>query len=330
MDQLPTGNTIEKAVLLAGRAPSLHNSQPWRWDFDGEALRLFAVPERMLSATDASGRQMLISCGIALDHLRVALAASGWHTFVARFPDPNHRDHLATLTLQPATTVTDGDRQRADAIVTRRTDRLPFTEPTNWPDFESILRTTFDPADAFLDVLGDDSRPALARASEMTASLRRYDPGYHAELQWWTGHTIARSGVPGEALTSPEEQQRVAVGRRFPTAESTPRRRGITADHSVILVLSTDTDTPDDLVRCGEVLSTVLLECTLAGFATCTLTHLTEIPRSRAVVRELTEHSRLPQVLIRVGMAPDTANDPPPTPRRPLADILSTHTRNAR
>lgn len=198
MKQLPTGATIEKAVLLAARAPSLHNSQPWHWTFDGDALRLFAEPERMLPATDTFGRQMLISCGIALNHLRAAMAATGWRILVARFPDPNRREHLATIAFRPAQIVTDGDRARADAILRRHTDRLPFAAPTGWSDFESVLRTTFDPEDATLDVLRDDSRPTLARASEMTAALRRYDSGYHAELQWWTGHTVADAGVPGK------------------------------------------------------------------------------------------------------------------------------------
>ena len=33
---------IRNAVRLACRAPSLHNSQPWRWVLEGEALQLFA------------------------------------------------------------------------------------------------------------------------------------------------------------------------------------------------------------------------------------------------------------------------------------------------
>ncbi|MGW4720768.1 Acg family FMN-binding oxidoreductase [Nocardia sp. NPDC004260] len=321
MNQPPPGETIEKAVSLAGRAPSLHNSQPWHWTFDGDVLRLFAVPERMLPATDKSGRQMLISCGIALDHLRVAMAAVGWRIHVARFPDPNRREHLANITFDRAPIITDGDRARADAIPRRHTDRLPFQAPIGWPDFEEVLRSTFDPIDATLDVLGDDCRPSLARASEMSAALRRYDAGYHAELQWWTGHTIGDAGVPSDALISQEERQRVSVGRKFPTT-SGDRRGEITEDHSVILVLSTDRDTPEDLVRCGEVLSTVLLECTLAGFATCPLTHLTEVPSSRAVVRELTGHSGLPQALIRVGIAPESESNAPATARRPLSEVL--------
>jgi nitroreductase len=325
MNRVPTGETIEKAVLLAGRAPSLHNSQPWRWTFDGHTLRLFSVPERMLPATDTSRRQMLISCGIALNHLYAAMAAAGWRIHVSRFPDPNRRDHLVNITFHPAQIVTDADRARADAILRRHTDRLPFAAPTQWGDFESVLRTTFDSADAVLDVLWDDSRPALARASEMTESLRRYDAGYHAELQWWTGQTIARAGIPRDALVSEEERQRVAIGRQYPTTTGEPRRTEITTDRSAVLVLSTDGDTPDELVRCGEALSAVLLECTLAGFATCPLTHMTEVPRSRAVIRGLIGRTQLPQVMVRVGTRPESAGNGPETPRRPLAEILDMH-----
>ncbi|RDI55290.1 Acg family FMN-binding oxidoreductase [Nocardia mexicana] len=323
MNTVPTGNIVEKAVLLAGRAPSLHNSQPWRWVFDGDSLQLFSVRERMLPATDTSGREMIVSCGIALDHLHAALAASGWRTFIRRFPDPNRRDHLATVRFGRASIVTGGDRDRADAIVRRYTDRLPFAAPEGWDEFETVLRTTFDPADAALDVLGDDARPALARASELSAALRRYDSSYHAELQWWTGHVVGSTGVPREALITREEREQVGIGRTMPLGTAAPRRPRPAADRSTILVLSTDGDTSEDWLRCGEVVSRVLLECTLAGYATCPLTHLTEVPRARAVVSQLTGRKMVPQVLIRVGTAP-AREEPAPTPRLPLADILRT------
>ncbi|GAB2727758.1 NAD(P)H nitroreductase [Nocardia thraciensis] len=287
--------------------------------FDGDALRLYSVPDRMLPATDTSGRQMIISCGIALDHLHAALAAAGWRTFIRRFPDPNRRDHLADVRFQRARVITDGDRDRAEAIVRRYTDRLPFAAPEGWDDFETVLRTTFDPADAVLDVLGDSARPALTGASELSAALRRYDSDYHAELQWWTGHVVASAGIPREALITRAERQHVAIGRPLPVGSA--HRPQSAADRSTILVLSTDGDTSDDWLGCGEVLSRVLLECTLAGYATCPLTHLTEVPRARAIVRELTGRNMLPQILIRVGTAPGH-EESAPTPRLPLADIL--------
>jgi hypothetical protein len=88
-------------------------------------------------------------------------------------------------------------------------------------------------------------------------------------------------------------------------------------------MLSTETDSRDDLLRCGAALSTVLLECTVAGYATCPLTHLTEFPRSRDLVGGLTGQKLLPQALIRVGTALGTV-EAPPTPRLPLDRILQT------
>ncbi|MBF6276832.1 MULTISPECIES: hypothetical protein [Nocardia] len=322
MNTVPTRDVVETAVRMAGRAPSLHNSQPWRWTFDGAQLRLFSVHERMLPTTDSTGRQLVISCGIVLDHLRAAMAAQGWRTIVATFPNPNDRTHLADVRFEPSPYITDGDRERVDAMARRYTDRLPFDEPEGWEPFETVLRTVFDPEDAIVDVLPDDSRAELARASELTASVRRYDADYHAELHWWTGHVVADTGVPRDALVSEEERGRVDVGRRLPTVTGEPRRTEVRADRSKILVLSTYGDSPAEWLACGRVLSTVLLECTLAGYATCPLTHLTEVPRSRSVVTRLIGRNAFPQVLIRVGRAPENQPHPEPTPRLPLHEIL--------
>lgn len=322
MTPLPTDATIEKAVQLAGRAPSLHNSQPWRWVFDGSALRLFAVRDRLLLATDTTGGQALLSCGIALDHLRVAMAAARWRCSVARFPSPTRRDHLATVRFHRADIVTEADRNRADAILTRHTDRLPFATPPAWEDLVVVLRSLIDPDVAVLTVLPDECRPRLAHASELTAALRRYDSGYQAELRWWTGHAHAREGVPREALVTSEERSTVDVARAFPTVAAGDSRTDLDADHSVILALSTHSDAPDEVLRCGEALSTVLLEATVAGLATCPLTHLVELPRSRAIIHELTGVPQRPQVLLRIGLSSDPNPEGVLTPRRPLSDIL--------
>ena len=72
---------------------------------------------------------------------------------------------------------------------------------------------------------------------------------------------------------------------------------------------------------CGETLSAVLLEATMAGLATCTLSHVTEVAASSDIVAAATGRA-LPEVLVRVGMAPPLETVPPPTPRRPLSEVL--------
>ena len=327
-----TGTVIDRQVLdsaveLACRAPSVHNSQPWRWVAEGGELRLFFDPQRIPHATDLTGREAAISCGAVLDHLRVAAAAAGWHASIARFPNPNDLDHLATIHFSPLHFVTDAVRARAEAILHRRTDRLPFGAPSSFPAFEPVLRSTIDTDKATLTVLPESARPHLAQASKLTESLRRYDSSYHAELQWWTAPSTAGDRMPRSALVSTSERDRVDIARSFPADEHPDRRPGVDRDQSVIAVLSTHGDSRRDALGCGEVLSDVLLEATLAGLATCTLSHMTELEDSRNVIRELIGDSGNPQLLIRIGEVPayrdqPPGDQPPATPRRPLAEVL--------
>jgi hypothetical protein len=145
----------------------------------------------------------------------------------------------------------------------------------------------------------------------------------YTELYWWTGHFENSDGIPRSSLLSAAENGRVDVGRRFPVSAHNERRAGIRQDQSKVLVLSTDEDVRDDAFRCGEALSAVLLECTLAGTATCTLTHLIELQSSRHLIGALTGRAAMPQLLIRVGEAPVLDEAPPMTPRRPLPDVLT-------
>jgi len=317
----PQSEIVKDAVILACRAPSLHNSQPWRWVAENAALQLFLDPARVLNY-DQSRREALVGCGAALHHLAVAMAATGWHSDIQRFPDPDDPDHIASLQFTPMTYVGEHDRRRADAILLRRTDRLPFSRPMDWEWFEPGLHEVVDTDAVRLDVLPDDLRPQLAEASQIATSLRLYDSAYHTEIGWWTSEFRGTDGIPYASLASAAESDRVDVGRPFPVRGGGERRPEIPEDHAEILLLSTDSDTPADALASGEALSAVLLECTVAGLATCTLTHVTEVRTTRELVAELTGSEEYPQLLIRVGVAPALETPPPITPRRPLADVF--------
>jgi hypothetical protein len=314
---------IRDAVTLACHAPSLHNSQPWRWVAEGATLHLWADPYRVVHSTDQAGRELTLSCGAVLDHLRVAMAAAGWDSTTERFPDPSEPDHLAALQFQPLEAVTEAHQQRAAAILRRYTDRLPFGAPGAWARLESVLRRVVIPYEVMLDVVADDARPVLAEASRLTETLRRYDTYYQDELRWWTSPFASDERVPQSELVSSSEAARVDIARAFPPAGGGGRHATIDHDESKILVLSTHHgDTRLDVLRCGEALSAVLLECTVAGMATCTLTHMTELAPSRDIIKQVTGNAGQPQLLIRVGRSP--AKDPhvEGSARRPLTEVL--------
>ncbi|MET7426337.1 hypothetical protein [Dactylosporangium sp. NPDC005555] len=83
--------SLTQATFAALNAPSVQQTQPWRWRVGRDRLELFADWDRQLADVDPDGRLPLISCGAALHHARVALAAAAvGHGDVAVHLTPDH------------------------------------------------------------------------------------------------------------------------------------------------------------------------------------------------------------------------------------------------
>jgi hypothetical protein len=116
---------VAAAAVAALAAPSLLNSQPWRWHLTAGRADLWADRTRQLTALDPGGELMMLSCGIALHHAVTALAAAGYAGAVRRLPDPAEPDLVARLRLGRRISA---DRTLYAAIARRRTDRRPFSD----------------------------------------------------------------------------------------------------------------------------------------------------------------------------------------------------------
>src|SRR5215813_5388745 len=119
---------LAMAAVTAGFAPSIHNTQPWRWRLSADTLELWAARDRQLPMTDPAGRLLAISCGAALHHARVALAAEGWQVTVDRLPDPRQPDLLARLTSAAPIEMTKPAVRLLQTARVRHTDRRPVAE----------------------------------------------------------------------------------------------------------------------------------------------------------------------------------------------------------
>ncbi|PBC40081.1 hypothetical protein CJ179_33900 [Rhodococcus sp. ACS1] len=317
---LPDENVIRIAVDLACRAPSVHNSQPWQWTYADGQLDLYTERGRLLASADPSGRQLVISCGAALNHLQTAMTGLRWSADIQRTPDGPHSAHLATIRFRHGARPQSHEFDLLAAIRHRYSDRRPFGPVSVKTPMPATLPDMVRSRGVHLTVLGQDARPALAKATEMTAAARKYDSAYQAELHWWAGHSLRQGGIPVDSLATAQNRDRVDIGRRFPAGRDNDSAAEI--DRSTVLVLSTDTDGRDAWLRAGEALSSVLLEATVGGLATCPLTHMTELHQSREMIRELLPARGFPQTLIRIGT---TEKKVPPrqTPRRPLESVFS-------
>ena len=315
--------TARTAIALANRAPSVHNSQPWRWRIGASSIHLFADPARALPATDPDARDLRISCGAALHHLGVALRASGLTATVHRFPDPAHSRHLAaveTASRQP----TVQDLALAQTIEARRSDRRVFS---SWPvpaEFLSQLADLAAGQGAALTVLEREShRRGVALLVEQAAIEQALTPGLVQETATWTGRgRSADEGVPARNVpTLPDGTVPVRHFAGRGMAQSALGRDE--SDGTVLAILSTSSDSAVDQLRTGEALSAVLLRATQIGLATDPISQPLEVVGTRAELRSLCLAGQSePQLLLRLGWPQMGVEPVPPTGRRPVKETI--------
>src|SRR5215210_889125 len=135
MRPTPDQTTLEQLVAAASCAPSIHNTQPWRFVRTPAAVDLYADPARRLMATDPGGRELMASCGAALHTFQVVAAAAGWVTKVRRLPDPSRPHLVAEITFATAPASPEAVAL-AQAVPARRTDRRRVS---SWPVPEGRL-----------------------------------------------------------------------------------------------------------------------------------------------------------------------------------------------
>lgn len=315
--------TARAAVALANRAPSVHNSQPWRWRIGPSSIHLFADPERALPATDPEGRDLRISCGAALHHLRVALLAAGVGTVVHRLPDPAHPLHLAAVETRTREPNAD-DLALAAAIETRHSDRRVFS---TWPVPEEFLGelvgAAADHGATLLPLTWGSERRAVAELIERAAAEQASTPGLAHETATWTGRSReAVEGVPAENV--PVGPDGAVPVRQFAGRSMAQSKLGRDeSDGTVLAVLATPTDSPTDQLRAGEAASAVLLGAARLGLASDLLSQPLEVAATRAELRRrVLDDLAEPQVLLRLGWAPVSASPVPPTGRRPVDETI--------
>ena len=316
----PDIETIRAALMLSVRAPSVHNSQPWQWRLGDRSLHLYSHPDLALHHTDPDARDLMMSCGAALNHCQVALAALGWQSKVHRFPNSVDSNHLAIMELHryPATEV---DVALAAAIPRRRTDRRNYS---SWQvPQRDIAMMGARAARAGVILRRVDELTKLKRQMVDAARQHISDPEYLAELAMWSGRYGATAGVP--ARSTPITDPVAAIPARwFAGAVLTqPPGAQATEDNAAVIALGTAADDNVSQLRAGEATSLVLLTATAAGLVSCPITEPLEVPEIRAAVgADVFGAEGYPQMLLRIGWAPVNADPLPATPRRHLDEVV--------
>jgi hypothetical protein len=308
-----------RLVSLAIRAPSVHNTQPWAWRIGPDSIDLHADQSRRLEAADPAGRNLVISCGAALHHLRVAARASGLLPEVARMPDPADPDLLARVSFTPAplprTAAAD-----LRAIQERRTDRRRFT---SWPvpagRLNLLARAVDEDGGHAVPITDVTDRFRVDMLVTRAHRLQERDAAIRAETQRWTGRH-AYDGLPSDHLPARPVPDRLP--NRFDEGLLPDDGEEVQSSDGVILVCGED-DSRASWLRAGESLSALWLSAVRDGLSVVPLSQVVEVTETRQALQHLVLGDlAVPLLLVRVGWLPISRSQLEPTPRRPLDDVL--------
>jgi hypothetical protein len=316
---------FESAVEAAVLAPSMHNSQPWRFRLGPDHVDVLVDAERRLPVSDATGWASRVGCGAALFNLRLALVVGGRPAVVRVVPDPDDPQVLARLSPDRPRPVLPVEGRLYRAIGRRRSNRGPFVDEPVPVAARTELIAAARAENGSLDLLiGPVAVEVAAEMVRVADRALRRDDGYQAEVAAWTRRdraagqlTAAADGVP-TAAGGPAPQPHELLARRDFGGAELAGHRGYEREPLLAVVGSTG-DWPADQVQAGQVLQRVLLTATDLGLAASMFSQPIEVPGVRAQLRKALTRQAVPQMLLRFGYATST----PHSPRRPVSEVLA-------
>ncbi|NYJ07930.1 Acg family FMN-binding oxidoreductase [Petropleomorpha daqingensis] len=325
-----------RIVTAATRAPSIHNTQPWRFVAGPDRLDVFYDRERALPVLDPTHRQQVMSCGIAAAFAEVALLASGAAATTELLPDPADQDHLATLTVTGGAEADDRARALAAAIDERHTVRAAF-EPRGVPaELLDRLQRAAERYGLWMKVVDrEEEETATVFLLSQAEEMEQGDPAYVKELEsWMRTDPGAVDGVPVEAVPEGDPHDRPSnwlvrdfvVGARVPRmfrAAGDPDAPPPDVERPTVVLLGTESDDRAAWLQAGQALGQVLLLATAEGLVASPLTQALDWPATRTRLRQRLSLIGHPQMLLRMGYPP-AGLAPSVTGRRPVAEVLTT------
>lgn len=291
MDAVPaalglSADQVAGLLATAARAPSLHDSRPWRFRVLPDVIELWADPARRLPAADPTGREQRLACGASLYNLRLGLHGHGIRPLVTLHADPRHPDLLATVRYGGRKSPTPEQQSLLAAIPRRHTDRSPLSDVPVSPAERGGLRRAAIEEGAWLHFVDDrDQRRAVVQLAAQAHGTQLGDPAYRDEAQQWTAAPSNRIGV--------EQDPAIAVlsGHLFRASVE---------------------------VGTGQALQRVLLAATVDGLSVSFLSQVIEIERYREGLHPLIPGIHNPLVVLGIGR-----RSPVPATSRAMTDLLT-------
>jgi nitroreductase len=330
----PLDYRLRFALHAAVLAPSVHNTQPWRFRLRGGPdpyAELLMDPTRELPVLDPAHRQLVISCGAALAAYEIGLLSCGLAPHIEVFPSDGDAACLARIRVTDLGAADPAALHLLPALRRRRSYRGAMTSAAVAAPLRELLAEAVE-AHCLLYFVPQEKWLALEHLVVEAAIELSDTTDVDTETKTWTRlGERSQDGVPAanwqrtseQAAGSPVLQRDFAQGRPLPKRRGRPTMTEIEAD-PMLAVLLTRTDSPLDWVDSGRGLLRLALAAESSGLALGYANQPTELPRLRdkltALLRPTPAGFDVPQLVLRLGYPAEAL--PPATPRRPVQSVL--------
>jgi len=307
--EFPVGADIRRQFEFITRfgilAPSSYNRQPWRFEIRRDRVAVLADRTRSMPVADPRDRHLIMSCGTALHHVRVAMTHFGIRPVVQTFPTLDEPDLTAVVRSAGFIEPSIADHQLFVAMRHRRTHRDEFlTRPVDEHVAAAIAAAALSEGVSATLVSGRDQVRQIADLVAEGERTLLADPTYVRDLAAW----LPSSAWPPDAAA--------VAGWRDERAETL---RGLTRSAPLLVILATTFDTAEAWLATGQAISHLLLRAREFGVFGSFVNQPVAVPSKRDEIISMSGAAAYPQIILRMGYG----FEDPPTLRRAVSTVTT-------
>lgn len=315
---------LSKIVLLATLAPNSHNTQPWKFIVEKNAIRILPDLERPLRYSDRANRELYISLGCAMANIIVAAAVCNWKSEIEYLPENDFCNTAAIIKFQKETKASELP-ELFPYISKRVTNRFPYDRRPVDAKILTRLKSFGDLFSVSVSFITD--RKTMEKISSLAFGVGKEVYGdriFKRELsQWVSGTNSTRSdGMPLFDMEMPTILSGLApLALKFlPANLLAIREMKLLSTSSAFLIISSPYDNKEEWLRTGVAFQLISLEATKKGLSLCPWGGFVEHPEGNTKIKEITSTNGRVLFFARMGYA---IKNQLHSPRRPIAEVLA-------
>lgn len=318
--ELPAGPTLRDLIGYATLAPNGHNTQPWRFTIEGNAIDILPDPSRATSAVDPDDHHLFVSLSCVAETLRIAAEATGRPGAIEVAGDGGVR-----FTFTEGTGWSD---PLFAAIPKRQSTRAEFDgRPVPAADLEALARAASMPGVGLALVT---ERPRINQIRDLILvgnGVQMADPAFMVELKHWLRFNPKQAMETGDGLFSaasgnpvlPDLLAGPAFDHFFTVASENDKYARQIDSSAGLAVFIGEREDKAHWIAVGRACQRFALAATSFGLRTSFVNQPVEVAPLRPQLAVLVGASgKRPDLVMRFGYGPTL----PFSPRRPVTAVL--------